>query len=1854
MSINPSKDLHRSSIPKFDGTGTWINYDAGVKQVLLLECVHAHDCLITGKEQTFIPPSLDLLVKVARRLNAPGLSALLSAARTPPNAGTPAPPAAAPAAEVQPPDLPPDLPPSKFAPIADPSVLPLWTSPPNPTAASYKDEKFYYLLRRASEYFGPEGEHIWRQRQSHIAKSEYNYNTYEKKTAWSLLYSSISGPFQDKININPDYAAKHATIDYIWLYSCIKFVITGEGPTSLSLSFIRIAGLKMKDNNFDTYAKDHMDIREDIASRKIPGDKVVDQLFDVLFHIGLRDASNNILKPQLDIIFGSATWPTAAQSISEFSKYLTTVQKLDTTYSGEGVIQANIAKTRKPTGAKTNTNICWNCGRPGHVCMNCKAPVATCATCQGNHHTSAHEKVKAAEERKAARSTSKPSFEESYKRVSANYAKESTETSYDDDDQYDAIETISAHQAAIEDKALEDAADAQEEYNDEDELKSIMAYSTKVTKFDKDDNDVPDLASSSDDETKYGRKLCTQKEQPIPRLIYDSQSSDSDDDNEKVPPLMMDSDSDDEIFTAHRKRVTTKKSTNSKVTFKEPNTDKVKAKGSTSPGDTIKLGKAAWNVATTIQAHSAIHMASEDIVAYLDTGAGAHIFLPEQSTALMFSHITASKGIVIEGVSEDAKPIPVSSTGKHWQIGHVHFAQIRNPLISIPRLLLKGWTMIGKKDSIIISDERNHEVFNAKPDDKGLYPVNLSAMHRLAHPTATIPALEGTLVHPPPKIDMPMTHLEIERAHQCRHLHESSGHPSDETMAEALNNGVWPLIDLTSRDLKNANQILGPCAACYEGKMTNPSEPANKEIRATMPGELLYCDLLKTYGKCISGFTQALVTRDAVTSYMTVTGMIDKTANSIQKSLESIISFYKSFGHTVRVLVMDHEATFIALENKIPGIRCQFTPATMHNKPIERAIRELKEKDRCVRAHLPYQLPYNVEIEVWIAVCESINSLPNSATGPNHTPFQLVTSMRPSVRPIATGKPVQVPARKASDPNQVAEWGIYMSQSFRGDHRVYLPQHSVIVSRRKVIEQESYPNDWHFVRRPRLVVPTVVPSIADAPEPIIPTPASANPLIIPSVFNMPPAQAPPPVVSQLPAQPDTTTPTLTTSMQSEFPSISRFIPGAIPPSPAAAVTPQREAAPASAPTVTAPPVRPTAASAQPAVQPKAAAAAPSDQPRYNLRTNRNKPDRYESGYMALPTSINAFHFNYGKGVRGVPVVNQRKIVDHDKVRARIIACRISMRQALKDPDPIRSQAAATALKEELMQLVESGTFDPKRFDQLTPEQRRRVIPSHMFFKDKFFADGRFQKLKARLVAGGNFVDTSLVGDISSWTVNPISVMMMLNVAALRKLSILTIDVKGAFLIPDLTDSPSDLTYVTIDKTLSDEILKLKPEWSNLRNTNYTFTMQLKKTLYGLGISSNRWMTHLNGTLLKLGFTVSPGDRCLFTRGADDRKIFICSHVDDILCIGKPPAINAFREAFAREYEINAQEGFKHSYIGLDIIQEESTHKVSIGQTGYRRDVLIRFRDLLDLDRAGPKIPCGADIVEAAPPTSGPVDRHLYMSIIMSVMFLSRFTRPDLAFAVSILSTHCTNPVKQHMRQAIKMLQYIANTADLAITFLPAMPNPTIYADASHTTHHDGYGHGCIIIKLGTGILYCRSYKLKIVTLSSTESEHVVLCDASTLAEWLTPQLQFMKVAVEKILVRQDNTSTIWLSENEGNFARNKHLLIRRNKAKEAVLNGTINIQYCPTETMLADLGTKPLSVRQLAIHMRNAGLMIVTRPNGVYTLGRIEVPAARVFNRREPVERPVPPPVTPQRSTAPPAVIRAKTWRVAGGNSTIR
>ena len=576
-----------------------------------------------------------------------------------------------------------------------------------------------------------------------------------------------------------------------------------------------------------------------------------------------------------------------------------------------------------------------------------------------------------------------------------------------------------------------------------------------------------------------------------------------------------------------------------------------------------------------------------------------------------------------------------------------------------------------------------------------------------------------------------------------------------------------------------------------------------------------------------------------------------------------------------------------------------------------------------------------------------------------------------------------------------------------------------------------------------------------------------------------------------------------------------------------------------------------------------------------------------------------------------------KIQNADRITPKILSFRISVRQALRDNDPMKVTAAKRAIYDEVEQLLNMKTMTPVLRAIIPQNHRKFIIPSFIFLKEKMKADGAFDKLKARLVAGGNFVDTSLAGDISAYVVTPVTVMAMLNIAASKNLNIMTGDVTGAFLIPSLsTDDPTEIVYIVIDKDTSNIVEQIMPEWKRYRNPEGTYTMLLNKALYGLPVSAKKWMTHLNESLSKLGFHVISADKCCFIRGEGDIQVILASHVDDLLIIGKQPALAKFKRDIEAIYNINIQEGKKHSYLGMDIQQCPATYKVSVSQSGYRQEVVSRFSELISQYKDSVKVPCTQEIVDPSPSTLL-IDRIPFLSIVYSIMFLARFTRPDLAFATAMLSTRSSAPTRADMKNAVKLLKYIATNPDLAIVYLPVPIKPTIFADASHGIHTNGRGHGCVLMNLGSGMIYIRSYKLKLVTLSSTESEWTVLCEATQLAYWVKDLLANLGIIVGPVRICQDNTSAIWLTENGPTFARTKHLLIKRNYSKEGILTNTTTVIFTPGESMQADLGTKPLSSRLLKKLMRDCGLKVVCVTDGVLKLLDIIVPIAKVHERIE-------------------------------------
>ena len=146
--------------------------------------------------------------------------------------------------------------------------------------------------------------------------------------------------------------------------------------------------------------------------------------------------------------------------------------------------------------------------------------------------------------------------------------------------------------------------------------------------------------------------------------------------------------------------------------------------------------------------------------------------------------------------------------------------------------------------------------------------------------------------------------------------------------------------------------------------------------------------------------------------------------------------------------------------------------------------------------------------------------------------------------------------------------------------------------------------------------------------------------------------------------------------------------------------------------------------------------------------------------------------------------------------------------------------------------------------------------------------------------------------------------------------------------------------------------------------------------------------------------------------------------------------------------------------------------------------------------------------------------------------------------------------------------------------------PRIYADASHCLHNDGCGHAGVVITLGSAPILCRSFKIKSITRSSSESELIALEEATTYVNWLHCLLKNMFIDVDKATsIYQDNQSTILIAQQGGNCKRTKHLICKEGYVRERVEHGDIQLKYLPTSKMPADMLTKPVSKTILTTHL---------------------------------------------------------------------
>ena len=102
-----------------------------------------------------------------------------------------------------------------------------------------------------------------------------------------------------------------------------------------------------------------------------------------------------------------------------------------------------------------------------------------------------------------------------------------------------------------------------------------------------------------------------------------------------------------------------------------------------------------------------------------------------------------------------------------------------------------------------------------------------------------------------------------------------------------------------------------------------------------------------------------------------------------------------------------------------------------------------------------------------------------------------------------------------------------------------------------------------------------------------------------------------------------------------------------------------------------------------------------------------------------------------------------------------------------------------------------------------------------------------------------------------------------------------------------------------------------------------------------------------------------------------------------------------------------------------------------------------------------------------------------------------------------------------------------------------------------------------------------------MALSTAEAEYVALARAAQEAIWLKRLLADLDFGINApMVINEDNQSAICLAKNPKNHPKTKRIDIKYHYIRELVMSNQIEIQYCPTSDMLADIFTKGLSAER--------------------------------------------------------------------------
>ncbi|RVW63516.1 Retrovirus-related Pol polyprotein from transposon TNT 1-94 [Vitis vinifera] len=281
-----------------------------------------------------------------------------------------------------------------------------------------------------------------------------------------------------------------------------------------------------------------------------------------------------------------------------------------------------------------------------------------------------------------------------------------------------------------------------------------------------------------------------------------------------------------------------------------------------------------------------------------------------------------------------------------------------------------------------------------------------------------------------------------------------------------------------------------------------------------------------------------------------------------------------------------------------------------------------------------------------------------------------------------------------------------------------------------------------------------------------------------------------------------------------------------------------------------------------------------------------------------------------------------------------------------------------------------------------------------------------------------------------------------------------------------------------------------------------------KSLYGLKQSPRQWYKRFDAFMVSHEFMRNQYDSCVYFKTLPDGSfIYLLLYVDDMLIAAKNRAeINKLKQLLSSEFEMKDL-GAAKKILGMEIWRDRDAGLLYVSQQKYI-EKLMQYIASTDEE---------VEYMKSVP----------YSSVVGSLMYAMVCTRPDLAFAVSVVSRFMSNPGKAHWEAVKWIMRYLKGSSSVCLV----------------------YGNGDV----SSGLVGWRASLQPTVALSTTEAEYMSLTEGS------------------KCFV---------LAKNPVIMRGTKHIDVRLNFIRDVIEEKLFSIEKVATEVNPADMLTKPITTEK--------------------------------------------------------------------------